>query len=187
VTGFLFALGCAVALGLLAHPRIAPGVKVVVLTAPPVAGVVWLLDAVLGKTSAAVVVGAVFCVVLIALNGLLGHPRLPLWAKMSVFFTVPAAALAWLLVVTADDTLKDPGEDPCSMHYGGVGVSKAFPPQAYCLHEGGSTDNLASGAQFVFWVCFVSSLLWLAIGLWEVVRDPKTFVRQFRTETSLTG
>lgn len=187
MTGFLFALGCAVALGLLAHPRIAPGVKVVVLTAPPVVAVVWLLDVVLGKTSAAVVVGAVFVVVVIALNGLLGHPRLPLWTKMSVFVTVPVTALAWLMVVTADDTAKDPGEDPCSMYYGGVGVSKAFPPQAYCLHESGSTDNLASGAQFVFWVCFVSSLLLLGAGLWEVVRDPRTFVRQFRRDGSLTG
>lgn len=186
MTGFLFALGCAVALGLLAHPRIPPGVKVVVLTTPPVAGVVWLLHTVLGKTFAAVVVGAVFVAVLIALNGLLGHPRLPLWTKMSVFVTVPVAALAWLVVVTADDTAKDPGEDPCSMYYGGVGVSKAFPPQAYCLHEGGGIDNLASGAQFVFWVCFVSSLLLLGAGLWEVVRDPGTFVRQFRKDGSLT-
>lgn len=187
MTGFLVVLACAVALYLLAHPRIAPGIKVLVLTAPPVAGVVWLLDVVAGETSAAVAVSAVFVVVLIALNGLLGHPRLPLWGKMPVFVTVPVAALAWLLVVTADDTIKDPGEDPCSMYYGGVGVSKAFPPQAYCLHEGGRTDNLASGAQFVFWVCFVSSVLLLGVGLWEVVRDPKTFVRQFRTDRSLTG
>ncbi len=184
--GLLVLLACAVALYLLANPRIAPGVKVLVLTAPPAAGVVWLLDAVAGETSAAVAVAAVFGVVLIALNGLLGHPRLPLWVKMSVFVTVPVAAVAWLLVVTADDTIKDPGEDPCSMYYGGVGVSKAFPPQAYCLHEGGSTDNLASGAQFVFWVCFVSSLLLLGAGLWQVVRDPRTLVRQFRRGTSLS-
>ncbi|MGP4089264.1 hypothetical protein [Streptomyces sp. KR55] len=68
----------------------------------------------------------------------------------------------------------------------GVGVSKAFPPQAYCLHEDGSTDNLASGAQLVFWVCFVSSLLLLAVGLWQIARDPKTLARQFRTGRSLT-
>lgn len=184
--GLLVLLGCAAALYLFAHPRIPPGVKVVVLTAPPVAGVVRLLDVVAGETSAAVAVGAVFVVVLVALTGILGHPRLPLWAKMSVFVTVPVGALAWLLVVTADDALKDPGEDPCSMYYGGVGVSKAFPPQAYCLHEGGSTDNLAPGAQFVFWVCFVTSLLLLGAGLWEVVRSPRTFVRQFRRDASLT-
>lgn len=185
--GFLVVLGWAVALYLLALSRIAPGIKVLVLTAPPVAAVVWLLDVVLEERAVAFVVGAVFLVVLIALNGLLAHPRLPTWTKTTVFGTVPVAAPAWLLVVTADDTLKDPGEDPCSMHYGGVGVSKAFPPQAYCLHEGGGTDNLASGAQFVFWVCFVSSLLLLGAGLWEVVRDPRTFVRQFRTDTWLSG
>ncbi|MET9829733.1 hypothetical protein ABZ078_10535 [Streptomyces sp. NPDC006385] len=186
MTGLLGVLACAVALYVLAHPRIAPGVKVLVLTAPPVAGVVLLLDVVGGETSAAVVVGAVYVVVLIALNGLLGHPRLPAWTKTTVFVTVPAAALAWLLVVTADDTIKDPGEDPCSMYYGGVGVSKAFPPQAYCLYESGGTHDLAAGAQSVFWVCFVSSLLLLAVGLWEVVRHPKTLVRQFRTDRSLT-
>lgn len=130
--GFLVVLGWAVALYLLALSRIAPGIKVLVLTAPPVAAVVWLLDVVLEERAVAFVVGAVFLVVLIALNGLLAHPRLPTWTKTTVFGTVPVAAPAWLLVVTADDTLKDPGEDPCSMHYGGVGVSKAFPPQAYC-------------------------------------------------------
>lgn len=187
MTGFLVVLACAVVLYLLARPWIPPGFKVFALTAPPVVGLVWLLDVVLGETAAAVAVGAVFVVLLIALNGLLGHPRLPLWAKMSAFVTVPVAALAWLLVVTADDTIKDPGEDPCSMYYGGVGVSRAFPPQAYCLHEGGATDNLAPGAQFVFWVCFVSSLLLLGVGLWEVVRDPKTFVRRIRRDTSLLG
>ncbi|MFD7407246.1 hypothetical protein ACFV7R_32290 [Streptomyces sp. NPDC059866] len=72
------------------------------------------------------------------------------------------------------------------MRYGGVGVSKAFPPQAYCLHEGGSTDSPAPGAQFVFRVCSVSSLLLLAAGLWQVARDPKTLARQFRTGRSLT-
>ncbi|MBT2676620.1 hypothetical protein J7E95_38730, partial [Streptomyces sp. ISL-14] len=171
---------------LLAHPRIAPGIKVLVLTAPPVAGVVWLLHAVLEDPAAAVAVTAVFVVVLIALNGLLAHPRLPTWTKMTVFVTVPVAAMAWLLVVTADDTIKDPGEDPCSMYYGGVGVSRAFPPQAYCRYDDGGTHDLAAGAQFVFWVCFVSSLLLLAVGLWEVVRDPRALVRQFRTTRSLT-
>ncbi|WP_369169752.1 hypothetical protein AB5J49_18625 [Streptomyces sp. R28] len=176
----------ALALYLLVHARIAPGFKVLVLTAPPVAGVVWLLYVVLEEPSTAVAVGAVFAVVLIALIGLLAHPRLPTWAKMTVFVTVPVAAVAWLLVVTADDTIKDPGEDPCSMYYGGVGVSRAFPPQAYCRYDDGSTHNLAAGAQFVFWVCFVSSLLLLAAGLWEVARDPKALVRQFRTTRSLT-
>jgi hypothetical protein len=57
----------------------------------------------------------------------------------------------------ADDTLKDRGEDPCSLYYGGVGSSKAFPPQAYCRYEDGSTRDLATGAQFVFWVCFAIS------------------------------
>ncbi|MEH0573096.1 hypothetical protein QBA54_00915 [Streptomyces sp. B21-108] len=115
-------------------------------------------DTVIGTSAGlpltAVAVTAVFVVVIIALLGLLGHPRLPTWVKMIVFVTVPVAALAWLLVVTADDTLKDPGEDPCSMYYGGVGVSKAFPPQAYCRYEDGSTHDLATGTQFVFWVCF---------------------------------
>ncbi|MEJ8669606.1 hypothetical protein WKI71_17730 [Streptomyces sp. MS1.AVA.1] len=58
-------------------------------------------------------------------------------------------------------------------------------PQAYCLYEDGGTHNLAAGAQFVFWVCFVSSLLLLAVGLREVARDPQKLVRQFRTERSL--
>ncbi|MFJ8533059.1 hypothetical protein [Streptomyces sp. NPDC093591] len=186
MTALLVLLTCALALYLLAHPRIAPGIKVLVLTAPPVAGVVWLLYVVLEEPAGAVAVSAVFAVVLIALNGLLAHPRLPAWTKMTVFVTVPVTAVAWLLVVTADDTIKDPGEDPCSMRYGGVGVSRAFPPQAYCLYDDGSTHDLATGAQFVFWVCFVSSLLLLAVGLWEVVRDPRALVRQFRTTRSLT-
>ncbi|KUL30093.1 hypothetical protein [Streptomyces regalis] len=177
----LVLLGCALALYLLAHPRIAPGFKVLALTAPPVAAVVWLLAVVVEEPATAVAVTAVFAVVLIALIGLLAHPRLLTWTKMTVFVTVPAAALAWLLVVTADDTLKDPGEDPCSMYHGGVGVSRAFPPQAYCRYDDGSTHNLAAGAQFVFWVCFVSSLLLLAAGLWDVARDPRALVRQFRT------
>ncbi|MEU8851324.1 hypothetical protein AB0C70_35075 [Streptomyces sp. NPDC048564] len=185
MTGVLAVLAGALALGLLVHPRIAPGVKVLVLTAPPVAGVAWLLDEVFGRLAVAVTVVAVYAVVLLALNGLVGHPRLPAWARATAFVTIPVAAAAWLLVVTADDTLKDPGEDPCSMRYGGVGVSKAFPPQAYCLYEDGGTHNLAAGAQFVFWVCFVSSLLLLAVGLWEVARDPRKLVRQFRTERSL--
>ncbi|MFJ8631816.1 hypothetical protein [Streptomyces sp. NPDC093568] len=175
-------VGCGLALYLLLHPRIAPGVKVALLTTPPVAGVVWLLNEVFDEPLAAVAVAAVFGVVLIALNGLLVHPRLPLWTRMTVFATVPVAALAWLLVVTADDTIKDPGEDPCSMYYGGVGVSEAFPPRAYCLYEDGGTHELATGAQFVFWVCFAVSLVLLSIGLWQVVRDPGTLVRQFRTE-----
>ncbi|GHH24696.1 hypothetical protein [Streptomyces lanatus] len=174
-------LACALALYLLAQPRIPRGIKVLVLTAPPVAAVIWLLEAVLDESSAAVAVAAVFVVVLLALIGLLGHPRLPLWSKMTVFATVPATALAWLLVVTADDALKDPGEDPCSMYYGGVGVSKAFPPQAYCRYDSGGTHDLATGAQFVFWVCFVTSVLLLSIGLWQVARDPRALVRQFRT------
>ncbi|MDT0483845.1 hypothetical protein [Streptomyces doebereineriae] len=174
-------IACALAVYVLAHPRTAPGIKVVLLTAPPVAGVVWLLEEVYERPFTAVAVAAVFVVVLVALIGLLGHPRLPIWAKMIVFATVPVTALAWLLVVTADDTLKDPGEDPCSMYHGGVGVSKAFPPQAYCRYEYGSTHNLASGAQFVFWVCFAISLGLLSMGLWQAVRDPSTLVRQFRS------
>ncbi|MEU6381466.1 hypothetical protein [Streptomyces sp. NPDC046909] len=130
---------------------------------------------------AALVCVLVCAVVLIALAGLLTHPRLPTWAKVSVFVTVPVAAVAWLLVVSADDTIKDPGEDPCTMYYGGgVGVSKAFPPQAYCLHEDGSTYDLATGAQAVFWVCFVVSALLLAAGLWNAVRDPTSLVRRFQ-------
>ncbi|KUN58030.1 hypothetical protein AQJ46_44360 [Streptomyces canus] len=177
-------IACALVVYLLAHPRTASGIKVVLLTAPPVAGVIWLLEEVYKRLFTAVAVAAVFVVVLIALLGLLGHPRLPIWAKMIVFGTVPVAALAWLLVVTADDTLKDPGEDPCSMYYGGVGVSKAFPPQAYCRYEDGSTHHLATGTQFVFWVCFAISLALLSMGLWQAVRDPRTLVRQFRSGVS---
>jgi hypothetical protein len=32
----------------------------------------------------------------------------------------------------------------------------------------------------VFWVCFAVSLVLLAIGLWQVVRDPGLLVRQLR-------
>ncbi|WP_405655108.1 hypothetical protein [Streptomyces sp. NBC_00019] len=61
------------------------------------------------------------------------------------------------------------------------------PPLAYCLYEDGSTHNLATGAQFVFWVCFVSSVLLLGAGLWQVARNPGTLVRQFLTEDSSTS
>jgi hypothetical protein len=185
VIPLLALIACAFAVYLLAHPRTASGIKVVLLTAPPVAGVMWLLVEVYKRPFTAVAVAAVFMVVLIALLGLVGHPRLPIWTKVIVFGTVPAAALAWLLVVTADDTLKDPGEDPCSMYYGGVGVSKAFPPQAYCRYEYGSTHDLATGAQFVFWVCFAISVALLSMGLWQVVRDPGPLVRQFRSVRSI--
>ncbi|MDQ0757775.1 hypothetical protein [Streptomyces canus] len=184
MTALLALLACALTVHLLVHPRTASGIKVVLLTAPPVAGVVWLLEEVFKRPLTAVAVAAVFVVVVIALLGLLGHPRLPTWTKMIVFGTVPVAALAWLLVVTADDTLKDPGEDPCSMYYGGIGVSKAFPPQAYCRYQDGSTHDLATGTQFVFWVCFAISLALLSIGLWQAVRDPRTLVRQFRSGVS---
>ncbi|MFE7445775.1 hypothetical protein ACFU7X_35605 [Streptomyces chartreusis] len=180
MTGFLVLLGCAAVLYLLALPSVAPGIKVVVLTAPPVMALMWLLDAVFDRRAVAAGIGAVYLVVLVALNGLVGHPRLPTWTKLTVFATVPVTALAWLLVVTADDTVKDPGEDPCTMRYGGVGVSEVFPPQAYCRYEGGGTHDLATGAQFVFWVCFVVSLVLLTAGLWQVARDPKTLLRQFR-------
>ncbi|MFI1724118.1 hypothetical protein [Streptomyces sp. NPDC020489] len=179
MTGFLAVLGCAVALLLLGHPAVVPGVKVFVLTAPPVVAVVWLLEEVFGRPTAAFVVAVAFGVVQIALNGVLGHPRLPAAAKVTVFVTIPVAALAWLLTVTADDSLKDPGEDPCTQRYGGDGVSRAFPPQAYCRYEDGSTHDLAPGAQFVFWVCFAVSVLLLAAGLWQAVRHPGTLVRQF--------
>ncbi|WP_328636069.1 hypothetical protein [Streptomyces canus] len=181
MTALLALIAGALAVYLLAHPRTASGIKVVLLTTPPVAGVVWLLEEVYRRSFTAVAVAAVFVVALIALIGLLGHPRLPIWTKMLVFGTVPVAAVAWLLVVTADDTIKDPGEDPCSMYYGGVGVSKAFPPQAYCRYEDGSTHDLATGTQFVFWVCFAISLALLSIGLWQAVRHPGTLVRQFRS------
>lgn len=177
-------IACALAVHLLAHPRTPSGIKVVLLTAPPVAGVVWLLAEVFERTFTAVAVTAVFVIVLIALIGLLAHPRLQIWTKMIVFGTVPVSALAWLLVVTADDTIKDPGEDPCSMYYGGVGVSKAFPPQAYCRYEDGSTHDLATGTQFVFWVCFATSLVLMSMGLWHAVRNPRTLVRQFRAGVS---
>jgi hypothetical protein len=182
VIALLVVIGCALAVYFLAHPRIASGLKVLLLTAPPVAGVVWLLIEVYERRFTAGVVVAVFVVILVALIGLLAHPRLPTWSKMIVFSTVPAAALTWLLIVTADDTLKDPGEDPCSRYYGGVGGSKAFPPQAYCRYEDGSTHDLATGTQFVFWVCFAISLALLSVGLWQAVRHPRTLVRQLRTE-----
>jgi len=177
---FLAVIGCASAVYLLAHPRTPSGIKVVLVTAPPVGVVAWLLVEVYERLFTAGAVLAVFAVVLIAMIGLLAHPRLPTWSKMIVFGTVPAAALAWLLIVTADDTLKDPGEDPCSMYYGGVGASKAFPPQAYCRYEDGSTHDLATGTQFVFWVCFAVSLALLSVGLWQAVRHPRAFVRQLR-------
>lgn len=177
----LAVIACALVVYLLVHPRVAPAIKVVLVTAPPVALIAWLLVEVLERQLTALVVTVVFVVVLVALIGLLAHPRLPTWLKMIVFGTVPAAAVAWLLIVTADDTLKDPGEDPCSMYYGGVGVSKAFPPEAYCRYDDGSTHNLASGTQFVFWICFAASLALLSIGLFQVVRDPRTFLRQFRS------
>ena len=182
MTALLTVIACALVLYLLVHPRIPPGIRIVTFTAPPVAGVAWLLVEVFGRRFTAAVVVGVFVVVLVALIGLLGHPRLPIWTKVIVFCTVPVSAMAWLLVVTADDTAKDPGEDPCSMYYGGVGVSKAFPPQAYCRYDDGSTNDLASGAQFVFWICFAVSLALLSIGLWQVVRDPRTFVRQFQSQ-----
>jgi hypothetical protein len=181
VIALLTLIGCALAVYLLAHPRTASGIKVVLLTAPPVAGIIWLLVEVYERLFTAVAVAAVFMVVVIALIGLLGHPRLPTWSKVTVFVTAPVTALAWLLVVTADDTIKDPGEDPCSMYYGGVGVSRAFPPRAYCRYEDGSTHDLATGAQFVFWICFAISLALLSMGLWQAVRDPRTLVRQFRS------
>ncbi|MEV8430501.1 hypothetical protein [Streptomyces chartreusis] len=184
MTGFLVLLGCAAALWLLVLPRVPPGIKVTVLTAPPVAALMWLLDAVLDRRTVAAGIGAVYLLVLVALNGLVGHPRLPTWTKLTVFATIPVTALAWLLVVTADDTVKDPGEDPCTMRYGGVGVSEVFPPQAYCRYEGGGTHDLATGAQFVFWVCFVVSLVLLTAGLWQVARDPKTLLRQFRSPST---
>jgi hypothetical protein len=171
VIALLALSACALAVYLLAHPRSASGIKVTLLAAPPVAGAVWLLEEVFEKPFTAMAVAAMFGVVLIAVEELI------------VFGTVPvAAAPAWLLVVTADDALKDPGEDPCSMYYGGVGVSKAFPPQAYCRYEDGSTHDLATGTQFVFWVCFAISLTLLSMGLWQAVRDPRTFVRNRRDE-----
>lgn len=189
MTGFLAVLAGAALLFLLGHPAVPSGFKVLALTAPPVAVIVWLLVEWLEEPGTALTVAAVYVVIQIALNGLLGRPRVPSWAKITVFVTIPVAAAAWLLIVTADDTAKDPGEDPCTMYYGGVGRSRTFPPQAYCLYEDGSTHNLASGTQFVFWVCFVASLLLLSVGLWEVVRRPGTLVRQFRTngDASLTG
>ncbi|MFF6980987.1 hypothetical protein ACFZAV_25560 [Streptomyces sp. NPDC008343] len=101
MTGVLAVLAGALALGLLVHPHIAPGVKVLVLTAPPVAGVAWLLDEVFGRLAGAVTVVAVSAVVLLALNGLVGHPRLPTWARATAFVTIPVAAAAWLGVSPA--------------------------------------------------------------------------------------
>jgi hypothetical protein len=180
VSFFFVVLAGAAALYLLGRAPVPPGFKVAVLTAPPVAAVMWLLDEVFGRRAVAVAVGAVYLVVLVALNGLLEHPRLPLGAKLAVFGTVPGAALAWLLVVTADDTLKDPGEDPCSLHHGGTGVSEVFPPRAYCRFTDGSTLDLAPVAQAVFWVCLAASVALLALGLVRAVRDPRAVARRFR-------
>ena len=139
----------------------------------------WLLDEVFGRRAVAVAVGAVHSVVLVALNGLLEHPRLPRRVKLTVFVTVPGAALAWLLVVTADDTLKDPGGDPCSVHHGGTGVSEVFPPRAYCRFADGRTLDLAPVTQGVFWFCLAVSVALLATGLVRAVRDPRAVARRF--------
>ncbi|MEU1474412.1 hypothetical protein [Streptomyces sp. NPDC005760] len=182
VIALLAVIAGALVVYLLVRPRTAPGIKVVLFTAPPVAAVTWLLVEVYERQFTAVAVAAAFVVVVTALIGLVAHPRLPVWTKMIVFCTIPVAALSWLLIVTADDTLKDPGEDPCSMYYGGVGVSRAFPPQAYCRFDDGSTQDLASGAQFVFWICFAVSLALLSIGVWQIARNPRAFLRQFRSQ-----
>src|SRR4051812_15989470 len=60
VIALLALIACALVVYLLAHPRTASGVKVVLLTTPPVAGVIWLLEEVYRRTFTAVAVAAVF-------------------------------------------------------------------------------------------------------------------------------
>lgn len=71
---FLAVIGCASAVYLLAHPRTPSGIKVVLVTAPPVGVVAWLLVEVYERLFTAGAVLAVFAVVLIAMIGLLAHP-----------------------------------------------------------------------------------------------------------------
>ena len=93
MTPLLALLACAFAAYLLVHPRVAAGIKVVLLTAPPVAALAWLLVEVYGRQLVAVAVVAVFVLILVALLGLLGHPRPPTWTRVIVFCTVPVTPM----------------------------------------------------------------------------------------------
>ncbi|MFF3932475.1 hypothetical protein [Streptomyces hirsutus] len=121
----------------------------------------------------------------VALRGLLAHPLLPLWARTSVFWSVPLGAVTWVVIMVADDPFLFPETDPCPrepMREGVLGsgevsgISTPFPPRAYCQWEDGTVYNLAPGAEFVFWVFFVMTVVPLAAGLWYVLRNPKLFL-----------
>ncbi|MDQ1016160.1 hypothetical protein [Streptomyces afghaniensis] len=120
---------------------------------------------------------------LVALRGLLTHPRLPLWVRLSVFWSVPLGAATWVVIMTADDAFLFPETAPCPrepLRQGIIGdgevsgVSTAFPPRAYCVWEDGTVHELASGAEFLFWVFFALTVVPLAAGLWHAMRDPKS-------------
>lgn len=49
----------------------------------------------------------------VALRGLLAHPLLPLWGKMSVFWAVPLTAVTWVFIMAADDPVLFPETAPC--------------------------------------------------------------------------
>ncbi|MCT9138796.1 hypothetical protein [Streptomyces violarus] len=125
-------------------------------------------------------------VVLVALRGLLAHPLLPLWVRTAVFWAVPCGAVTWVLIMTADDPTLFPETAPCPaepMREGFLGGGKAwgvstpFPPRAYCEWEDGTTYDLASGTEFVFWVFFALTVVPLAAGLWHALRDPESLLR----------
>ncbi|KOX00280.1 hypothetical protein ADK65_14505 [Streptomyces sp. NRRL B-1140] len=122
----------------------------------------------------------------VALRGLLAHPLLPLWVKMSVFWAVPLGALTWVFIMVADDPVLFPETAPCPQepYREGVigsgkvtGVSTPFPPRAYCLWEDGTVYDLAPRAEFLFWVFFALTVVPLGAGLWHALRDPRSMLR----------
>ncbi|MEV5725837.1 MULTISPECIES: hypothetical protein [Streptomyces] len=121
----------------------------------------------------------------VALRGFLTYPLLPGWAKTVALCSAPVAALAWLAVVTADDAFLFPETAPCPAEPlrkgiigdGAVrGVSAAFPPRAYCVWEDGTTYDLATGAQTVFWGCLSVIAVSLALGLRYALRHPQALL-----------
>ncbi|WP_405737730.1 hypothetical protein OG885_31920 [Streptomyces sp. NBC_00028] len=118
----------------------------------------------------------------VALRGWVALPRLPWAVRSAVFWAAPLAAGTWLVVVTADDAVLFPDTAPCPrepmrkgiLGDGAVrGVSTVFPPRAYCRWEDGTTYELASGAEFLFWLFFGVVVLSLAAGLWHALRAPR--------------
>ncbi|GAA5072770.1 hypothetical protein [Streptomyces similanensis] len=129
--------------------------------------------------------GLVLC--LVGLRGLLGRPTPHVAVKAVVLLAVPVGALAWLSVVTAADYVLFPDTAPCPREpyrvgvIGGgavTGVSRTFPPRAYCAWEDGTTYELATGSELVFWVCFGVVAVALGAGLWRALRDPLALVRR---------